>query len=63
MPFIREMSREKIRKKEKYSPKKSSGGGTGSGKRGGMGSWTPVPSELENWDVSVRFLTMMLNLL
>jgi hypothetical protein len=37
MPFIREMSREKIRKREKYPPKKSSGGRRVQGKRGELG--------------------------
>jgi hypothetical protein len=45
MPFIRELSRKKIRKKEKYPPKKGSQGREVPGKRGRAGSWTPVSGD------------------
>jgi hypothetical protein len=43
MSFIREMSREKIKKKGKYPPKKASGGCGIAGQITGDGLWTPVP--------------------
>jgi hypothetical protein len=58
MPFIREMSREKIRIKEKYPPKKGSPGRKVLGKKGG--SWTPVSGEGEDQDGWVRILTAMI---
>jgi hypothetical protein len=41
MPFLREMSREKIRKREKYSPEKTSLGREVPGNGVEVGLWTP----------------------
>jgi hypothetical protein len=58
MPFLREMSREKIRKKEKNPPKKSSGGCGILGTRAGGGSWTPVSGGREGQDGGVGIVTL-----
>jgi hypothetical protein len=50
MPFIRELSRKKIRKKEKYPPKKGSQGRKVWGKRGTAGSWTPARGDRGDQD-------------
>jgi hypothetical protein len=54
------MSRKKIRKKEKYPPKKPPPGRKVPGKRGAAGSWTPVSGDREDQDGCVRILTGML---
>jgi hypothetical protein len=58
MPFLRGMSRKKIRKKEKYPPKKTSPGRRFRGKRGLVASWTPVSGDREDQDGWVRILTI-----
>jgi hypothetical protein len=59
MPFIREMSREKIRFKEKFPPRKGPPGRKVPGKRGRAGSWTPVSGDRKYQDGYVRILTAM----
>jgi hypothetical protein len=56
MTCFREMSREKIRRREKYPLKKSSGGRRVQGKRGELGLWTPGSREPEGRDGRGRIL-------